>query len=73
MIEYGVLLREIAGFRAKIDEMIDRVFEVTAQVKEMTRDRDTNVLVHGLPTQVETISSCKSFFFIFRTMKISIF
>ena len=32
--------------------MTDTVSEMTAQVKEMTRGKDTNILVHGLPTQV---------------------
>ena len=44
--------REVAGFRHKIEEMCQTVSEMTAQVKEMTRDKDTNILVHGLPTQV---------------------
>ena len=50
-----LIFREVAGFRHKIGEMFDTVSEMTAQVNEMTRDKDTNILVHGLPTQVSTI------------------
>ena len=29
-----------------------QVFEMDAEVEEMTRDRRNNILVHGLPVQV---------------------
>ena len=47
--------RAISGFRSSIDEMVETVSEMSAQVKEMTRNKDANILVHGLPTQVHTI------------------
>jgi hypothetical protein len=69
--------REIAGFRHKIEGMVDTVSEMTAQVKEMTRDKDTNILVHGLPTQVATIAAYVNLkflqFFNFRKTRILTF
>ena len=47
--------RAISGFRSSIDEMVETVSEMSAQVKEMTRNKDANILVHGLPAQVYTI------------------
>ena len=61
-------VREIASFRTKIkdigskvgaiiqtqigDTWCFQVFEMDAEVEEMTRDRRNNILIHGLPVQV---------------------
>ena len=61
-------VREIASFRTKIKDIgskvgaiiqpqiVDtwcfQVFEMDAEVEEMTRDRRNNILIHGLPVQV---------------------
>ena len=34
-----------------------QVFEMDAEVEEMTRDRRNNILIHGLPVQVGQHSS----------------
>ena len=44
-------VREIASFRTKIKDIGSKVFEMDAEVEEMTRDRRNNILVHGLPVQ----------------------
>ena len=61
-------VREIASFRTKIKDIGSKVkaiikpqivvtwcfqvFEMDAEVEEMTRDRRNNILIHGLPVQV---------------------
>ena len=45
-------VREIASFRTKIKDIGSKVFEMVAEVEEMTRDRRNNILIHGLPVQV---------------------
>ena len=52
-----IMFREIAGFRSTIDGMLGKVGEISTQVGEINRNRDNNLLIHGLPTQV-----CKYFF-----------
>lgn len=44
-------VREIASFRTKIKDIGSKVFEMDAEVEEMTRDRRNNILIHGLPVQ----------------------
>ena len=48
-------MREIASFRTKIKDIGSKVFEMDAEVEEMTRDRRNNILVHGLPVQVNQV------------------
>ena len=43
--------REIAGFRGTIESMLGQVGEISTQVGEMNRNRENNLLVHGVPTQ----------------------
>jgi len=45
--------REITGFRSTIENMLGKVSEISAQVGEINRNRDNNLLIHGLPTQVQ--------------------
>ena len=61
-------VREIASFRTKIKDIGSKVFEMDAEVEEMTRDRRNNILVHGLPVQVVKLEiiiffNCFSFLF----------
>ena len=44
---------EIAGFRTTIESMLRRVSEISTQVGEINRNRENNLLIHGLPTQEE--------------------
>ena len=48
-----VLCSEIAGFRTTIESMLRRVSEISTQVGEINRNRENNLLIHGLPTQEE--------------------
>lgn len=45
------LFREIAGFRGTIDNMLGKVGEISTQVGEINRNRENNLLIHGVPTQ----------------------
>ena len=45
------LFSEIAGFRGTIDNMLGKVGEISTQVGEINRNRENNLLVHGVPTQ----------------------
>ena len=47
-----IISSEIAGFRSTIENMTRKVTEISTQVGEINRNRDSNLLIHGLPTQV---------------------
>lgn len=52
-VQIVLLCSEIAGFRTTIESMLRRVSEISTQVGEINRNRENNLLIHGLPTQEE--------------------
>ena len=48
------ITRRLSTARTKINEIIEKTSELDLQLKEINRDKSTNLLLHGLPFKVTT-------------------